>query len=232
MTDFAPPTSIAAPSERRPASIRQPRRPLTLATILTAFAGFLDAAGYVELNHLYVSFMSGNSTHLGMSLPTGNLFDILGILAIVGAFVAGASGGTWISDNGGQHAVVLTIGGEVALLLAAFLLSLASLLHVALFFVAVAMGMQNSLHQIVAGADIGRGFITGALFSLGQSLARWRSGNGQGRRAISNLFSWSVFVLGAAAGATALPYIGLVACLGGAFAVALLVMLCLQFRIL
>ena len=38
-----------------------PKHPLTLATILTVLAGFLDAAAYIELNHLYVSFMSGNS---------------------------------------------------------------------------------------------------------------------------------------------------------------------------
>ena len=230
MAEKVPAARVATRREPKPSGL--PRRPLILATVLTALAGFLDAAGYVELNHLYVSFMSGNSTHLGMSLPTGNLADIFGILAIVGAFVAGACGGTWISDHGGANAVVLNIGGEVLLLFSALVLSSISLPHIALFLVAAAMGMQNSLHQIVAGADVGRGFITGVLFSLGQSLARMKNGDGQGRRALSSLFSWSAFVLGAVAGAFSLSYVGLVACLGMAVTVAVVVMICLQLRLL
>ncbi len=218
--------------KRQPSSARSPRRPFILATILTGLAGFLDAAGYVQLNHLYVSFMSGNSTHLGMSLPLGNPLDIFGILAIVGAFVAGACAGTAISDHGGEQAISLNICGEVVLLLLALLLSLASFTHVGLIIVAASMGMQNSLHQMVAGADVGHGFITGALFSAGQSLARLGTGCGQGRRALSNIFSWVAFVVGAALGAIALSHVGLVACLGAAVSVVVILALCLQLRLL
>jgi uncharacterized membrane protein YoaK (UPF0700 family) len=204
-----------------------PKHPLTLATILTVLAGFLDAAAYIELNHLYVSFMSGNSTHLGLSIPTGDLSQILGVLIVIGAFVFGAFAGTWVSDNSGPHSLILTLAAETAMLFIAVILAVMSALHPSLFVVAVAMGMQNSLHQVVAGADVGRGFITGALFSLGQSLARLKCGNGQGWRAASYFVSWLVFVIGASIGAVSLSHFGLVACLTGALAVALALLVCL-----
>lgn len=41
---------------------------LTQATIMTALAGFVDAVGYRAMGHLYLSFMSGKSTQLGMAV--------------------------------------------------------------------------------------------------------------------------------------------------------------------
>jgi uncharacterized membrane protein YoaK (UPF0700 family) len=58
------------------------------------------------------------------------------------------------------------------------------------------MGAQNALHQIVAGADVGKGFITGALFALGQSLAFWLRRRTPMSQAASNLLSWLAFVAG------------------------------------
>ncbi len=71
----------------RPGWMWGPRHPLAFALTLTGLAGFLDAAAYVRFNHLYVSFMSGNSTHLGMSLAGWEVPDILAILGLVCAFV-------------------------------------------------------------------------------------------------------------------------------------------------
>ena len=42
-----------------------------LAIALAAQAGFIDALGFLKLGGLFVSFMSGNSTRLGVGLATG-----------------------------------------------------------------------------------------------------------------------------------------------------------------
>ena len=39
-----------------------------LACALSALAGYVDAIGFLHLNGMYVAFMSGNSTRLGVSL--------------------------------------------------------------------------------------------------------------------------------------------------------------------
>ena len=187
--------------------------PVVFATLLTAISGFLDAAAFVELNRLYVSFMSGNSTHLGMALAAAAFPQALAIVAIIAAFVVGAGMGTWIADNLPRHLPVSVVGVEAAILLAALVLMRSDQPLVALTLVGLSMGMQNVLHQIVAKADVGKSFITGALFGLGQSMARMLRVPGATRQALSNLLSWSAFVAGAAAGAATLTWFGLTACL-------------------
>jgi uncharacterized membrane protein YoaK (UPF0700 family) len=187
--------------------------PVVFATLLTAVAGFLDAAAYIELNHLFVSFMSGNSTHLGMVLASGSLLDILSVVVIVVAFVAGGGGGTWIADNTGCHTLMSVLGAEILFFLAAIALALFHRDRSALALVATAMGMQNALHQLVSGADVGKSFITGALFGLGQAIARLFRDVAEIGRASSNLLNWLAFVGVAALGTLAPGWIGLPGCL-------------------
>ena len=207
-------------------------RPLSLATALTTLAGFLDATAFIALDHLYVSFMSGNSTQLGISLTLGNLRDTLSIAVVIIAFVLGAVCGTRISDNGNNAPIVCSLATETAFRLAAMILALAHQTEASLVLVAAAMGLQNCLHQLVGGADVGKGFITGALFSFGQSLARFGDGISQWRTAGSNLLSWLAFVVGAVSGAVALDRIGITACVGAACLFAFAVLAAVRFRLL
>jgi len=46
-------------------------RNIALACALSALAGYVDAIGFLHLGGLFVSFMSGNSTRLGVSLADG-----------------------------------------------------------------------------------------------------------------------------------------------------------------
>jgi uncharacterized membrane protein YoaK (UPF0700 family) len=41
---------------------------IALACALSALAGYVDGIGYLHLGGLFVSFMSGNSTRMGVSL--------------------------------------------------------------------------------------------------------------------------------------------------------------------
>jgi Predicted membrane protein len=190
-----------------------PRRPLVLATLITAVAGFLDAVGYGSLHHLFVSFMSGNSTHLGMSLTAMDWSTVLGIGVIVGAFVTGAMVGTLIADASGRFALTAVLGTEFLVFLIAIELARNEYAHAALALVALTMGMQNTLHQTIAGADIGKSFITGTLFALGESLARTFRKRGNFAKAGQNALSWVVFIAGVATGSLVLAAIGIAGCL-------------------
>ncbi|WP_312220062.1 YoaK family protein, partial [Brevundimonas sp.] len=72
-----------------------------LALLLAALAGYVDSLGFLHLGGVFVSFMSGNTTRLAVSLAEGRwlaagavggvlLLFILG--AMLGALVAGGKG--------------------------------------------------------------------------------------------------------------------------------------------
>ena len=65
---------------------------------LTALAGLVDAIGYTQLSGLYLSFMSGNSTRLGVMIAHGEVPGVGACLAVIGCFVAGACVGTLLAD--------------------------------------------------------------------------------------------------------------------------------------
>ena len=199
----------AMPSSEVPDDDNSFGRRTVLAALLTGVAGFLDAVGYVQLGQLYVSFMSGNSTHLGIAFATEQWHGAVGVCAIIGAFVAGAAIGTAIGDASNRNLHINVIAAELILFLVAILLTIADYSGPALALISVAMGMQNVLHQRIAGADIGKSFITGALFALGQSLARIFRRRDAAVQAAENALSWVSFVVGAVLGAITLAHMGL-----------------------
>jgi oxalate decarboxylase len=139
---------------------------------------------------------------------------------VIAAFVLGASLGTITADRAGEGRILAVLSAEFLVLLIAFGLALSGYPRAALFVVAAAMGMQNAVHQLIAGADVGRSFITGALFGLGQSLAQILVGKGCMRRAMLLASSWLAFASGAVAGSVAFAAVELLPSL--AFVIALL----------
>ncbi len=51
------------------------RRNIALACALSALAGYVDGIGFLHLGGLFVSFMSGNSTRMGVNLASGHWHD-------------------------------------------------------------------------------------------------------------------------------------------------------------
>ncbi len=207
----------------------RPLRPLSFAVLITALAGFLDAIGYVQLNHLFVSFMSGNSTHLGITLAEGAWPDALLAIGVIASFVAGAILGTSIADRAGSSLLIHVLRAETVVLVVSILLAVSDHGQTALILIALAMGMQNTLHQVVSGADIGKGFITGTLFALGQSISRAVGDRKEALRIAPNAVCWIAFVGGAVAGARTLSAFGLTCCLVAAAATLLALQAGLRF---
>src|ERR1700719_1863289 len=72
------------------------RRNIALACALSALAGYVDSIGFLHLGGLFVSFMSGNSTRMGVSLAEGQWWSALESFGLIVLFVIGATAGSLI----------------------------------------------------------------------------------------------------------------------------------------
>jgi len=188
---------------------RYQKRARVFAATLSALAGFVDAIGFVESGGFFVSFMSGNSTRLGVGLAASLSHAALAG-GIILAFVAGVAGGSLVGHAAGERrpgAVLLAIA---ILLLGAATLGIGGWHIAALGLTAVAMGAENAIFEREGEVRIGLTYMTGSLVRAGQGLA----GIALGRPAGDwpwYLVLWGGFVAGAAAGAATYPEAGLAA---------------------
>src|SRR5690349_20405956 len=96
-------------------------RNIMLACALSALAGYVDAIGFLHLRGMFVSFMSGNSTRMGVCLAAGDWRAAAEALGLIALFVAGAAGGSLIVLGRGRHRLALLLLAEAMLLAAAAL---------------------------------------------------------------------------------------------------------------
>lgn len=169
--------------------------------LLTGLAGYVDALGFVRLGGLYTSFMSGNTTQLAVFGAEANLHKMLLPAILIAAFLTGSvlgSGLAILVPTRWSTPVVLAY--ESLLILGGLALGLATPeLGLAAFFVAVAMGAQNAVLAQVQGFRAGTTFVTGALFSLGQKIAKALTRTGDPLGWIGDGLVWLSLLLGALA---------------------------------
>ncbi len=188
---------------------RLDRRAQIIAVALALLAGFVDGIGFVSLGGFFVSFMSGNSTRLGVGLMH-DLTTTLIAFGLIAAFVIGAAAGSLVGHAAHRHrraAVLLA----VALILAfAALLDMAAIPVAAAGLMAFAMGAANAAFEEGGETRVAVTYMTGALVKMGQRLAAvLRGGSGEGFFAYALL--WAGLVSGAALGALAFMSIGVAA---------------------
>lgn len=194
---------------------------LFLAIALTAVAGCVDAIGYLRLRHFFVSFMSGDSTQLAVSMIRGDWSHAAAAAAIVGLFVAGVVAGRSLAvgfDAWGRPTVLMS---EALLLCLAAVTGTSTTLAISL--TTFAMGVQNAAIDKEHAARVGLSYVTGTLVSLGDKLADALRADSKDRWAwASHLVHWGSLVLGAACGAIGYQAWGLWALLMPAVAAAAL----------
>src|ERR1700694_6063442 len=125
------------------------RRNVVLACALSALAGYVDGIGFLHLGGLFVSFMSGNSTRMGVSLAEGQWLHAGKALGLIALFVVGAAAGSLIVLGRGANRQPWLLLVE-ALLPAAALCYGFGLSSVAVAAIVLAMGLENAVFQIVA----------------------------------------------------------------------------------
>ncbi|OZA59493.1 MAG: DUF1275 family protein, partial [Sphingomonadales bacterium 39-62-4] len=146
----------------------RPRRLFAIA--LAAMAGFIDAVGFLSADGYFVSFMSGNSTRLGVSLGTDPARAAMPAVLIAG-FLGGVTGGALLSRWAGTLRKPVVLAFVALMLLAAACGRMLGLPVLLLGGMVVAMGALNNTFQRGGEVSVGLTYMTGALVKLGQGLA-------------------------------------------------------------
>jgi uncharacterized membrane protein YoaK (UPF0700 family) len=190
--------------------ILKSRRNLALACALSAMAGYVDGIGFLHLGGLFVSFMSGNSTRLGVSLAEGNWSNAAAALGLIALFVVGAACGSLIVLGRGANRQPWVLLAEAMLLAVAALCYAIDRSNAAVAAIVLAMGLENAVFQIDGGAGLGLTYITGALVKVGQLAAAALTGGARWGW-LPNLLLWAALVAGAVCGGLAYHWINLAA---------------------
>ncbi len=170
----------------------------SLALGLAALAGLVDATGFVVAGGYFTSFMSGNTTRMGVELAARPALA-LAPLGLIACFLAGVIAGAVIGRRvRGRHKRVLL--GSVALLLASGAGLLAAEFPVPfLALSAMAMGLANNVFVRDGEVTVGVTYMTGALVRFGQGIAARLGGEPLPSTRGYGLL-WSALALGAAVG--------------------------------
>jgi uncharacterized membrane protein YoaK (UPF0700 family) len=169
-----------------------------LAVPLVAIAGYVDGIGWLRLQELFVSFMSGTSTMLGLALVDGPAGRAAVLALVVGLFTAGAVAGAVLGRLAGRWRAAAVLALVATLLALAWKLPwLGSRLPPAAYALVPAMGALNLALPGVGGIT----FVTGALTRFAEALVAALAGAGPHAAWLRQLAAWASLVGGAALGA-------------------------------
>ena len=196
------------------------------AYCLSALAGFTDAIGFIQSGGFFVSFMSGNSTRLGVGIAASPT-SAIAAAGIIVCFLTGVVSGTLLGsrfETRRPTAVLLAIA--VLLGLAALLERFGSLGY-GITLLALAMGAENAVFERDGEVRFGVTYMTGSLVRVGNGIAGailGRDRNGW----TGYLLLWLAFVAGAVGGTFVFGVAGSASLWGAAAAAAALALLWLN----
>lgn len=187
---------------------RYPPPLIAAAVALAAMAGFVDALAFSSLGGFFVSFMSGNTTRLGIGIGSGAWRDAATAAMLAASFVAGVVLSSVAAHFAGARRKQAVLALVTILLAIAAACAGRLALPFALLPVAVAMGAENGVFSRDGEVSIGLTYMTGTLVRLGQRIAA--SLVGQQRLGWTPyLLLWTGFLAGVVAGALAYKAQGL-----------------------
>lgn len=186
--------------------IRYRRRYWALAASLSAIAGFVDAIAFLQLGGFFVSFMSGNSTRLGVGLASdAHAAALAG--GLITLFVCGVMLGAFANRGANKTGALRVLLMVAALLAVAGLSADMNAAAWAIAALALAMGAENAVFQRDGEVSIGVTYMTGALVRFGQKLAAAMTG-GARFDWVPYFLLWAGLVVGATLGALAFAAFG------------------------
>jgi uncharacterized membrane protein YoaK (UPF0700 family) len=173
---------------------------IAIAICLAALAGFIDALAFVQLGGFFASFMSGNSTRLGVSLATGLRGDATTAGALILSFVSGVMLASVIARARPKESMTAVMAAMTLLLLIAAAVGSFLPGMTALLLLAVAMGAANGVFHRDGEVTFGVTYLTGSLVRMGQKLAGALMGDADRWGWLPYLLLWAGFVAGAVCG--------------------------------
>jgi uncharacterized membrane protein YoaK (UPF0700 family) len=195
-----PARKVGGPSSRG-GHVSVEARGLALAGLLAALAGMVDVIGYLHLNGLFVSYMSGNSTQLAAALGHGNLAAAGTIAKLVVLFVLGAAAGQVLAGFTGERRMSWVLAGVTVLLTIAALLAAAEPM-------VFAMGALNASMHRAGSIPVSLTFVTGVLVRFGQGLGDFLTRRTSELKWLVQAVPWLGLIIGATVGSAAFMRIG------------------------
>lgn len=178
---------------------------LLVILLLSALAGYVDAIAFASFGGFFASFMSGNTTQLGLGIGLGPLGAAATAGSLVLGFVSGTMLGTVAGRSRGGETVMLLVTG---LLLAAAVCAQWGPRPLALVLLAGAMGAENAVFTAAGGVRVGLTYVTGTLVRVGERLALALMGEGPRMGWSRDLLLWATFLGGAVAGGAVFARVG------------------------
>ncbi|MEO9339004.1 YoaK family protein [Mesorhizobium sp. SB112] len=177
------------------------------ATGLAFTAGFVDALGFIHLGGYFVSFMTGNSTRMAVSIAD-RVGDAALPALIIALFVIGVMAGSIAGAQMKRNRTRNLLFGIAALLALSALLAQLGLQTPAILLTPMAMGAMNTIFQRDGEVSVGVTYMTGALVKFAQRAAQALTGGDKWAWA-PYLLLWSGLVTGAVCGAALYSQFGL-----------------------
>ncbi len=174
-----------------------------LAYAIAGLAGFVDASGFLAADRFFVSFMSGNTTRLGVELAQGASPALVagGLLA---GFVLGVALGALVAERYGERRRMAVLTLSTTMLVIAATGQAAGSTPTFLGGAVLAMGAINNVFRRHGEVTLGVTYMTGALVRIGEGLAGWLGGSGRGRKGMMpSLLLWASLAGGGMLGALA-----------------------------
>ncbi|MDF7777663.1 DUF1275 family protein [Sphingomonas sp. AOB5] len=178
------------------------------AICLAALAGFVDALAFTSLGGFFASFMSGNSTRLGVGLGSGRMGEAATAIALVMSFVAGVILASVIVRAQPRRDKALVMAGVTVLLAIAAVVASIAPGALVLLLLAMAMGAENGILHRDGEVTVGLTYMTGALVRVGQRLTAALMGDEDRWGWVPWLLLWGGFVAGVVLGVGAQAYMG------------------------
>lgn len=194
-----------------------------MAAALAFVSGAVDVIGWLLLDHLYTTHMTGNSAALGQAIARADAREIVTRGLPVVVFVAGVAGGAVLAEVCVRRGIRAAVAPGLALtaaLLGGFLVWASGTARAGPIpleprwafdaqasIVSLAMGVQTATFRRIDGVTVRTTYITGMLTTFGEEIADLLAGPrdepGGLRAAARHLVAagviWPGFVAGAAA---------------------------------
>lgn len=143
---------------------------IAVALLLAALGGFVDAIAYLGLGGFFGSFMSGNTTRMGIGIATGNWSEASTAAGLILGFLCGVMIATMLSVRFPARRKTFVMLTVTTLLAVTALLTAVTNKQFPLILLAVAMGAENGVFNREGEVSIGLTYMTGTLVRIGQRI--------------------------------------------------------------